>query len=388
VIDGSVPEVLIPGLSDGAAILVRARCRSSVASSDWSIQQLHVVVGKSELPDDVATFEVDRDGIASWPLVADADVRAGGGYVIRWQPGTNRSWGDASPLHDGVVTDTPYAIMIRPAGVATFMIKAVDSSGNESRNVAASVINLGDPLVDNVVTSTDYKALGFPGTIVNATVSGGNLVADSDASPIAWDANENTAGWTLDTDAGWTPITYKPVTYTPLVYIVAEADEGAQLTLPHTIAGSAFLISYRRDGDAPGWTSDAEPGWTSDATLAWEALEFKPWPGALNARAGRYEFQITTQSRDVQSVISALTAQLDVPDIVENVGRVSISALGTVIPATKPFRAITGIGLTLVADGGLAVTARIESTATRTVTTRDVADIPTAGTVLAILQGH
>jgi hypothetical protein len=388
VVDGTVSETFIVGVSDGTAILVRARTSNSLATSDWSLQLLHLVTGKTAAPEDVSSFSVNLDGVASWVHVADADVRAGGGYAVRWQPGNNRSWGDATALHEGVLTESPYQIMIRPVGTATFLVKAIDSSGNESVNAAASVVNLGDPLVQNVVTISDYKADGFPGAITNGSVSGGNLVADADASPLAWDSNPDTAGWTLDTDAGWTVITYQPLTYVPAAFIVVAADDGAQLTLPNSIAATAFLISYRRDGDALGWTSDAEPGWTSDAALAWEVEEFRPWPGTLTAREGRYEFQITTQSRDEQSVISELAAQLDVPDVFENVGQVSVVPAGTVIPTTKTFRAITGIGLTLVADGGTATSARVESTATRTVTTRDATDVAVAGTVLATLQGY
>jgi len=44
--------------------------------------------------------------------------------------------------------------------------------------------------------------------------------------------------------------------------------------------------------------------------------------------------------------------------------------------------------LTLVADGGSAVHARVENITTRTVTTRNAADVGVAGTVLATLQGY
>lgn len=378
----------LTNVPEGQYIIVQVRFVSAYRqASDWTTE-VEYVLGKTEPPSNITSFAVDRDGVATWTAVNDADVQAGGGYRLRWQPGSNRSWGDASPLHEGLITESPYSIIIRPSGVTTFLIKAVDSSGNESAAPAASVINLGDPIVANIIATTDYKADGFPGTITNATVSGGDLVADADASPLAWDPNENTAGWTLDSADGWTAATYKPLTYDLPAYIVVAADDGSQLTLQHTISGSSFLIAFRRDGDEPGWTADAEAGWTDDADLAWVVEDFRPWPGAVTAREGRYEFRITSQSRETQTVISALAAILDVPDIIENVGLVSISSGGTVIPITASFRAVTGIGLTLVEDGGTARTARVESLATRTVTTRDSSNTAVDGTVLATVQGY
>lgn len=364
------------------------------ALSDAAEYSYTITGGQLNLPPpDVMSFSINADGIASWSAVEAVDLA---GYQIRWQPGVNYSWGNATPLHEGVLTSSPYAILVRPAGVTTFMIKALDTSpsaaqplGNESINAAASVINLGSPIVANVVTTFDYKALGFPGVITNATISGGNLVADADASPLAWDANENTAGWTLDSDPGWTTATYKPVTYLTDVFVVLPADEGAQLTLDHAITGTASLIEYRRDGDTPGWTADAEPGWITDSTPAWATAPWQPWPGQLTASAGRYEWRVTIQSRDVRGAISQLEAVLDVQDQFETVGLVSVLAAGTLVPTAKTWRAITGVGLTLVADGGTARNTRVEDpVSSRMITTRDASNIAVNGTVLATLQGY
>ena len=384
--DGTETALYLAPVQDGAVYELQGRAANAIGQrSAWSTLQLHTVIGKTAPPSDVISFAVNADGVASWAGVSDIDLA---GYQLRWQPGNNRSWGNATPLHQGIITDSPYTIAIRPSGITSFMVKAVDTSGNESALPAVSVTQLGDPIVANVITAYDYRANTWPGTITNASISGGNLVADADATPLAWDADEATAGWTLDTDAGWTVITYKPVTYLPSVFIVDPADAGVQLTLPSTISATAYLIEYRRDGDALGWTTDAEPGWTTDTDLAWLTEAWLPWPGAVTAVPGRYEWQITTQSRDVQSTLSALTAQLDVSDQFENCGQVSILSAGTAIPTTKTWRAVTGIGLTLVADGGTARNARVESLSTRTVTTRDNTNTAVDGTVLATLQGY
>ncbi|MDB5967341.1 MAG: phage tail fiber protein, partial [Polaromonas sp.] len=270
---GEDVEIFTGPLEDLDIMLVRGRFVTGQGRKGaWSPAITFTVLGKTEPPPDVISFAVDGDGTASWSDVVALDLA---GYQLRWQPGNNRSWGNASPLHSGFITDNPYLIQIRPSGVATYMIKAVDTSGNESTTAAVAVVNLGDPAIANIVLSYDYKAAGWPGSCTGATVSGGNLVAVADATPLAWDADEETAGWTLDTDAGWTLLTYGPLVYLTDVFVVAVADAGAQLTLPATIAGTAYLIEYRRDGDARGWTADAEPGWTADTDLAWTAEEWR-----------------------------------------------------------------------------------------------------------------
>src|SRR6185436_8401427 len=99
--------------------------------------------------------------------VTDPDVI---GYRLKYQPGTSRSWGDAIPLHNGVITNSPYDMLVVPSGPVTIMVKAVDSSttanpeGNESQNAAYIVTDLGDPIVANVVETFDLKAAGFIGT--------------------------------------------------------------------------------------------------------------------------------------------------------------------------------------------------------------------------------
>jgi hypothetical protein len=386
-VQGDSIAAYISPVQDGFLYVVRARAVSPYFNikSDWRNAAIHTVIGKTEPPSDVPFFSVDADGIANWGHVDDVDLA---GYAIRWQQGNNLSWGDASPLHAGVITESPYQITIRPAGSATYMIKAVDTSGNQSETAAACIINLGDPIVNNVIVTYDYQANSWPGTLTVGAESGGNLVGVADASPLAWDPNPNTAGWTLDTDPGWTLATYGSIDYQADTYIVAEEDDGAQLTLSATIAGTSYLIEYRRDGDALAWTSDDEPGWTDDADAGWLTEDWRPWPGAVTARPGRYQFRITVQSRDLQGVVSSFVLKLDVPDQVEIVGQVSILAGGTVIPTTKTWRSIENINLTLVADAGTARSVRIENAQTRTVTTRDSANTSVNGTVLATLQGY
>jgi hypothetical protein len=59
-----------------------------------------------------------------------------------------------------------------------------------------------------------------------------------------------------------------------------------------------------------------------------------------------------------------------------------------VIPTTKTWREIKGIGLTKIADGGTARTIQIENRAARLITARDENLIAVNGTALVTLQGY
>lgn len=346
------------------------------------------VYGKTLPPADVPWFQISGD-VLSWAPVSDVDLA---GYAIRWQPGDSRSWGDAQPLHGGLITDTPYAMSWRPSGPVSLLIKAVDTSGNESQNVAAIVTDLGDPLVANVIVTHDFHALGFPGTITAGTVDGGSgdLIADADASPMMWSAAA-AAMWVVDeTTVMWDGTTYAAMGYID-GYTVDAADAGAQLTLAHAVAGDSFAIDYRRVGLAPMWSAEPDPMWTDDTALMWIVEEWRPWPGAIAAEPITYEWRVSTAAGVTRGRISVLAAQLDVPDILEYFDDVTVGIGGSRLALTNTYRAIKNVSLTLQHDGGSARTVRTmdkNASLGPLVQCFDSAGAGTAGKIDAVLQGY
>lgn len=66
---------------------------------------------------------------------------------------------------------------------------------------------------------------------------------------------------------------------------------------------------------------------------------------------------VITAGGTIQGAVSAFTILLDVPDIIEQLNDVVLSAAGTRLPITKQYRAIAWVKLTLQDDGGGAVNA-------------------------------
>lgn len=358
------------------------------APATWQTDSI-TVVGKLAPPADVPWASINGT-VVSWGAVSDVDLA---GYRMRWIPGTSTDWAQAQPLHEGLITESPWQLQITPSGAATLLIKSVDTSGNESLDPALIAINLGDPVVNNIITTIDLHGTGFPGEIAGATVSGGDLLADSTTS--IWNPNDAVRFWSADAaDDMWDLTYYTALTY--LTTITASAGEaGAQMTIARTIDGDAWQLDYRRPaGDAALMWGDAGAlMWSGDdaAPFRGNAPGYMPWPGAITAEAGDYEIRVRTAFGHTQGRIDALAVNFDVPDIIEYLNDIAIAAPGTRLPITQTYHAITGVHLTLQDDGGTALTARVmdkDETLGPLINTFDATNAATTGNVDAIIQGY
>lgn len=322
-----------------------------------TISATGAVYGKTLPPEDVQGFTTDP--LASrftlrWVPVSDIDLA---GYQIRWINGDSRDWGQAAPIHEGLIVSSPYISASRPAGRGTLMIKAVDTSGNVSITPAAIVLDLGDPVVDNVILSVDIADRGFDGLLTNCTVASGSIKADEQGT--MWNPNDSASMWHLASDSMWRAATYYAMTYEFTVDSPAHSA-GSNLTLPAVINGDSWTIQYRRLGAVDMWTVDAELMWHGSTESMWTAPPpYMPWPGSITANEGTYQFKIDISFGANRGEISALAASFDVPDIKETLPEVAISASGTRLPITKDYYAIKGVNLTLLAGTGNAFSAKV-----------------------------
>jgi hypothetical protein len=188
-VDGDADQLEITPVQDlyFYDILLRSVSRYNVPS-DWIRIERYQVISRALPPPDVKTLSLQDNRLAwSYPS-PPADWL---GFVVRVQVGDRTSWTDAVPLHDGVITDSHFTLP-PDSGIRTYLVKAVDTSRYESTNVASLYVDWGSRLVENVVESIDYQALGWPGTI-----TGGGIVLDN------IEANASTPYWTNDSTQFW-----------------------------------------------------------------------------------------------------------------------------------------------------------------------------------------
>lgn len=380
---GSETSAYQDNVPDGINIICRARfVNQRGISGAWSVLP-HFVVGKTEPPPDVTEFLIKSRQL-SWMPVFALDLA---GYQIRFNYGQNTAWGTAQPLHTGLINASPWMPQLLPPDQVTLMIKAQDTTGNQSSNAAVIVANLGDVIVDNLILTYDDKAAGFPGTKTNSVVSAGSLLAN-DSGGLFWGA-DNSDFWGADAAQFWPTASYLGLEYAT-AYNVQAAEASSRLTLGATVLGESYLLQYRFDTSGPAWGADADFYWGADAGLFWTApTSFQTWPGEiLNIPVGRIEFRVVTQAGTTRGQISALTLLFDVPDEFEELNDVLVSALGTNLPITKLYRSINNVSLTLQASGTAVTVKTLNKQATGPrVACFNSAGVQVAGLIDARIQG-
>jgi hypothetical protein len=384
---GDTTAAYVSPVQDGAYYNVRARAVNPYMNtkSDWIYTAPHQVVGKTAPPADVPWFLIEGKTL-TWGQVTDIDLA---GYRIRYNYGLKTSWGDASPLHAGILTQSPYTPDVMPSGQVTLMVKAVDTSGNESGTPAIIRTVLGDQIVANVVETVDFHAQGFPGVIAGGTVSGGILSAGSIANFFGSDVADfysefDTAPFFIDS---WSAMTYETPIYTP-----QRTTVGSQITLFSTMAGDAINIEYRTSGINTMFPAlDTEPFFGADADYFYGPPGvYQPWPGQITSQYLQYQFRFSTGQSASQGSIDVCKLVNDVPDVMEKLNDIIISAAGTRLPLAKAYTVIANVQLTLQTDGGSAVKVEIadKSNTGPLIYCRNSAGTLVSGKIDAIVQGY
>lgn len=379
---GNENQVVISDVQDAVFYLVRARARNRLAVGDWSVQVSHQVLGKSEPPPDVDSLAINGL-VLTWPPVDAIDLA---GYRLRAIPGTTANWAGGFALHEGIITDPPYTLTASLGGLYTYMVVAVDTSGNESAMPASISASSAYTLAGNTLESWPQAPL-WEGTITAGSVSAGQLMANSTGT-LFWGADSN-LHWAGDAALYWGATSYSAMVYT---FGIGPSSPGL-LVLESEIAGDVVSVDMRRGSVSSFWSSDAAAFWTSDPAAFWSPITaaWSPWPGALEVVAGEYiELRVTTSSGATQGVITTLTPYLDVPTVEDYIDNAVVSAAGTRLALGKTFRAIKNIQLTVQQDGGSAVTARwVDKLASGPlVQALDISGNPVASTVDAYLKGY
>lgn len=160
IVSSDITETFISPVEDGEDYDVRIRSINVRGNKSSFVTVLgHTVAGKTTPPADVTGFSVVQNGdvvVIQWDQVTDLDLA---GYEIRYNPGTSVVWGDATPLNK-VVRGTQITAASIPKGEQTILIKAFDTSGNESVN-ATSVVVIITSIRDIIVESP--QAPDWPG---------------------------------------------------------------------------------------------------------------------------------------------------------------------------------------------------------------------------------
>ena len=240
------------------------------------------------------------------------------------------------------------------------MVKSVDATQWRADVPAFVLVNIGAPPVSNAVQSIDAKnapSNDWPGTYDNCSVVGGSLVqtnAELD-SIFTWNFDNNNLQSALLFS------TTSTATYAhSLVALTGQATE---------ITKEDDFNLLKEDGDK----LVGEQRFYSATELA-EGGIVHPYAPFEKLLGDVYRVETRFKSPDggvTAGNISALTAQLDYPDVIEKQNDVVIGASGTAVSLTKTFRAVASVSITALQTGGspsTAVTAVVTAKSTSSVT--------------------
>ncbi len=374
---------------DGATYTIRARVQSATGIAGPWAEITHEVVGSLAVPGDVPWARAAvSGGVArvTWGEVAEADVT---GYDVRLAQGSSTIWVSADIIAENA--QQPVLISgIDPGHAYTVMVKARDAAGNLSAAAATASLYAGDPIPGNIVLKTDHHADEFPGEIENFTrdVVSGDLMADIGSVIKMWEGDGATM-WTTDEADMWAGTQYLQARYT-FVIATPTVPAGSTMTVSRDVSPAGYVLEFREDGTAPMWADDTASMWSTSSAGFWQQDPWEPWPGLINPVSGmRYAFRLTTPGGLERGRISALSVDIDVPDLQYTFNDLAIPTGGRFVAVDPPFTELVAVSLTLQGDDE-AVTARVisKTKSGALVECRDAAGNSTTGVVDAIFRGY
>lgn len=175
------------------------------------------------------------------------------GYQVRYKALTGAyTWTEMTPMHDGLITTSPFEYNQLEAGLYTFAVKAIDTSGVESLNAKFIEADLAEQRLAGVIFNQLPRNYGWPGTKTGCIVDTGTgdlITSDS-------------ATWAdLTTWDTWT--TWPKTPTSPIIYQHTTIDLGSIVpTVPliTAIADGTVTIEEQHSDDDATYSSWAAAG--------------------------------------------------------------------------------------------------------------------------------
>lgn len=243
-------------------------------------------------------------------------------------------------------------------GTYVVMVKSVDATQWRADLPAYVLVNIGAPPISNAVQSIDAKNAptnNWPGTYDNCSVVGGNIVQTDPTldSYFTWNFDNNNLESAL------------------LFSTTSTATYSHSLV---ALTGQATELTQEDDFDLLQENDDrilAEQRYYTPTELA-EGGVVHPYAPFEKLLGDVYRVETRFKSPDGGTTagnITALTAQLDYPDVIEKQDDVTIAAAGTAVALTKTFREVSSVSITaLQTSGSTAVTAVVTAKTRSSVT--------------------
>jgi hypothetical protein len=328
---GDMTQAVLPGVPEGAVIIVRARVVTAVAVSNWCIHQYYEVPQAGVVPANYDTFTVtlasDSTRIFTFAYTSTPVPSDLAGAVIRFKKGAvgTELWAAMSPLHDGVLTNSPIETTAGDPDVYRFAIKARTRSGLESSDASVRYVDIVLPAIgaDQIVALLTTPIFSVPSSSAGVvttfttltgtfrvyyngvlTTAGLTWSVQSDPSSLGVTIDSGTGVYSLafpGSPSGWwtaaTPsatvrlraaLTADPAAYREIDLVVSKSMAGAAGVAADAIRLDASALAFAFDTAGTAYpaaqssviTLTREPG-TIAGTATWSATAFDSSGGQI-----------------------------------------------------------------------------------------------------------
>ena len=313
-----------------------------------------IAAGEDVLPPDVSVINVEvvGEGAAEtrrfWWQFEYPNPDDIAGFKIKYLQGNSLNWNVAYELHSGLITQQPFETKALRQGSHTVMIKAVDNAGQESEHIAYTILNLGDPLEDNVLYKNDFTVNNWEHAVTNGEQFYTDNYIHAPQNSYFW-SSANSHIWVQPDYAFW----YERYSafYLNMQF---KALASGQFWLRYEIEGPA-AVEYRITGTQPFWNGTEDTVfWDAENWAMWpdEANLFKPYTCKVNVKAGDI-IQVRFRAPDnveEETLLKSLMAIIDVPDREEHFENITVPATGIELPVVTPNYYTTAVRIDAIQD--------------------------------------
>lgn len=306
------------------------------------------------------------------------------GFILKYTQGKELNWESGIPVQEGLITTQPYETQTIRQGTHAVMIKAVDSNGNESKNFAYCLLEMGDLLQENVLYDKDFGAHNFAElTHTGVVLADGCIHARNEA--LMWH-EKGRRMWSAKDNKMWDS---SFVAYEVTGEFIAPAS--GQFWLTTDIKGPA-IVYYRQIMTSPVWM-DAKDGttfWQADTPVWDETTDlWKQWSDKVEVRAGAMiQIHIIAKNSSLEeTIIKGLHAYIDIPDRQEHFEDLEVPVNGIELPITTPNYETTAVHIDSVQSGNVQRFPKILSRTPCKIALLDADGNQIAGTVDITWQG-
>lgn len=342
------------------------------------------------LPPDVEVLNVEKMSSSIrryWWKYTYPDPNDIAGFILKYTQGKELNWETGIAVQEGLITTQPYETQTIRQGTHAVMIKAVDTNGNESKNFAYCLLDMGDLLQENVLYDKDFSANSFAEVKNNGTVLSDGYIHAVNSEKMWHEAGRKF--WSTKDAKMWDSSFQSYIANCQF-----QAPASGQFWLTTDIEGPA-AVYYRLALSASFWPaakSDASFWSTTkrDANV-WDTTTdlWKQWSDKVEVRAGDViQVRIEAKNNSYQeTIIKGLHAYIDVPDRQEHFEDLRVPAEGLELPITTPFYETTAVHIDAVQAGDVVRYPKILSRSPCIIALLDSNGRQVAGTVDVTWQG-